>query len=313
MNRKKYILISFYHIIYFLLLNSNFSYAQIERNFIVSDGTTIHYTIKGQGLPVFLLAGGPAHSAEYMLPIMNELSKSFQAILIYQRGTGKSKLQKIDNSNVSLEIFLNDFDELRKHLGYDKISILGHSFGGILTMSYAVKYPNSVKSLILVGSCGINLDFVKYFQANVKSRLLPMEMDKYNFWTDSLQIATNPKQSYYEFIRTTASAYFYDRKNSLKLIKDLTQDSFNYQISDILWYDLIINEYDLRAEFKEFKSPVLIIQGRQDIVGESTAYQIHNHINNSQLKFIEECGHFPWLEQEEQFFNSINEFLKSIN
>ncbi|GAB1856038.1 hypothetical protein MHTCC0001_08730 [Flavobacteriaceae bacterium MHTCC 0001] len=63
----------------------------------------------------------------------------------------------------------------------------------------------------------------------------------------------------------------------------------------------------------KFNSPVLIIQGRQDLVGSETAYKAHNTFPNSKLVFLNECGHYGWLEQEEKYINEILSFIKKID
>jgi proline iminopeptidase len=68
--------------------------------------------------------------------------------------------------------------------------------------------------------------------------------------------------------------------------------------------------YDVRKQMTAFRRPVLIIQGRQDPMPESTTIETRNALKNSTLIFLDECGHFPWIEQPRTFFNHVREFLK---
>jgi pimeloyl-ACP methyl ester carboxylesterase len=58
--------------------------------------------------------------------------------------------------------------------------------------------------------------------------------------------------------------------------------------------------FDLRPQLKAIAAPVLLVQGRQDVAGEANICEAQQLIKNSTLKFINKCGHMPWLEQPEQ-------------
>jgi proline iminopeptidase len=57
---------------------------------------------------------------------------------------------------------------------------------------------------------------------------------------------------------------------------------------------------------------VLLLQGRQDLAGEANIVEAHQLIKNSTLKFIEKCGHMPWLEQPELTWKIVNDFLSAV-
>ncbi len=61
---------------------------------------------------------------------------------------------------------------------------------------------------------------------------------------------------------------------------------------------------------KSFSRSTLIIQGRQDPMPETVAIEIHETIQNSQLVFIDECGHFPWIEQPKDFYRAVRSLLE---
>ncbi|MGL5876521.1 MAG: alpha/beta fold hydrolase, partial [Xenococcaceae cyanobacterium] len=105
--------------------------------------------------------------------------------------------------------------------------------------------------------------------------------------------------------------YVFYPENRPKIIKSLTETSkLVPAVNDLVWNDLSRQKYDLTEKLKTFQKPVLIIQGRQDFIGESTAIKTNQTIPNSQLIFINECGHSIWLDQGEKYFSAIAEFLK---
>src|SRR5262249_3536726 len=103
-------------------------------------------------------------------------------------------------------------------------------------------------------------------------------------------------------------AYFYDREKALAFAKATPEDSLHAEVGGALWPDLAVH-YNVREALKQVDRPALIVQGRQDPIGESTAYEIHLTLRGSSLKFIDQCGHFPWIEQPDKFYPLVREFL----
>ncbi|MGI8637573.1 MAG: alpha/beta fold hydrolase [Segetibacter sp.] len=117
--------------------------------FITSaDGTKLYIQEWGNGKPVILLAGGPGLNAIYMDSVWLHLSLMFRCIVIDQRGTGKTTIASLDSQALSMNNYINDLEALRKRLHLEKLTLIGHSWGGMLAMDYAGKYPNHVNKLV---------------------------------------------------------------------------------------------------------------------------------------------------------------------
>ena len=71
--------------------------------------------------------------------------------------------------------------------------------------------------------------------------------------------------------------------------------------------------FDCSESLKSFTKPVLIIQGRQDIVGDGTAYETHSILKNSTVVFINKSCHYSWLEQSKQYKAEVEKFLASVD
>ncbi|TVQ05815.1 MAG: alpha/beta fold hydrolase, partial [Balneolaceae bacterium] len=113
--------------------------------------TDLYVNIIGEGEPLIVLHGGPGLSHDYFLPHIELLSEEVKVILFDQRGMGRSSVE-LDSTSFSLDLLVEDIEALRKELGIDAIHLMGHSWGGIVAMQYAVTYPGSLKSLILCNS-----------------------------------------------------------------------------------------------------------------------------------------------------------------
>jgi pimeloyl-ACP methyl ester carboxylesterase len=134
-------------------------------------------------------------------------------------------------------------------------------------------------------------------------------MEVIQYWTEPSRHAANFERAEFERVRATAPRCFYDRKAALQYAKDLTPDEFNPHVGPAFKAG---GGFDLRPKLKAITAPVLLLQGRQDVAGEANIDEAHLLIRNSVLKFINSCGHMPWLEQREQTWKIVNEFLDSL-
>jgi len=293
----------------FLFLFVSSAQAQTSDQTIEHDGVKIHYRIIGNGKPILLLSGGPGFSLDYMSPIANLLSNSFQCILLDQRGTGKSILPIYDTNFINISATIEDIEFLRKHLGYEEWIVLGHSVGSLIASKYVSDYPKSVSSLILVESVGFNTRLWDYFGDNLWSRLLPSDKELAEYWLDSILVANDFKRARFEYQKAIMPAYFYDRKNSLLLSQKLKPEDWNIDVWWFIWDDM--DKIDLSEISRSYNKPVLVLHGRQDPVGELIPLIVSQTYPNSKLVFIEQAGHFPWLEQSDVFSDAIISFLNN--
>lgn len=117
----------------------------IKEGFVEAKNGRIYYQIVGKGDPVIVIHGGPGLDQGYLLPGMALLAKNHQVIFYDQCGSGRSSISVIDEQHINDEQFVEDLETLRKALGHPKITLVGHSLGGLLAMRYAIKYSSNVK------------------------------------------------------------------------------------------------------------------------------------------------------------------------
>jgi proline iminopeptidase len=275
-------------------------------------GGALHYAVLGEGDPLLLLAGGPGMPPDYMQPIATGLGTKHRYILLDQRGTGKTRQDALDATTVNLDTYVADVEALRAHLQLDKWVVLGHSWGGMLAMAYAARHPGRVQALVLVASGGPTLHFLDYFFDNQVARLTLEERELVKYWSDPARSAADPQRALYERFRAAAPGYVFDRKVALLLAAATPPQAFSAEVYNLMMADLKARPYDLRSALESLSFPVLIIQGRQDPTGDSTAHEIRGSLPQASLQFIERCGHFPWIEQPEPFFRDVSAFLSGV-
>lgn len=290
-----------------VIMLANEGSAQYQK--VNSHGLDIYFRVFGKGTPILIIGGGPGDVSDRVLGICDLLSKSYQCILVDQRGTGLSSPAAYDSTTISVALTLDDFEAIRTNLGYKDWVVLGASYGGYLASLYAAFYPASVSSIILVGTAGLNMDLFAYFLDNIMSRLQPSDIEVINYWDDSTIIGRDPQKARVEQIRAMMPAYFFDRKKSLLVSQPMKLTDFNFEVGKWIFADIGKRELDLTKMGVSYDKPVLILHGRQDPIGESIPQIVSRFYKHSKLVFIERCGHYSWVEQPEPFYAAIKDFL----
>jgi proline iminopeptidase len=270
------------------------------------DGVTLHYDVVGKGSPVVLLAGGPGFSPEYLRPLAERLGKKHSFILFHQRGTGRSVVETYDAKTLAIKNLVADLDALRRELKVEKLTLVGHSFGGILSMFYAVEHPDRIRALALVDSGGPTLLTVPKFVMNLNSRFTVEDNEKIREWSDAGRMKENRSRAILEITKAKTGAYFADRSKAHLLTDPMTEESFR----DGMFYAVtgqLMSGFDLRGGLAKVKFPVLVIHGKQDPL--ESAQEVHDSIPGSRLEMIDDAGHFPWLEQPEKVYGVLGKFL----
>ncbi len=278
------------------------------QEFVESEGVDIHYKTFGDGQPLLILNGGPGMSSEGFIPLARELAVENQTILFDQRGTGHSIMSRLDSSTINMNLMIQDMEALRKHLEIDRWVIFGHSFGGILAAYYTAHYPENVEGIIFSSSGGLDLGLLDY--VDIRSRLSELERDSLTYWN---RIIAEGDTSYHARLQRgkyLAPAYLYNREHIPVIAERLTQG--NSTINGLIWSDLQQIGYDTKDDLRSFDQPVLIIQGKQDIITEETARIAENVLTNSKVVLLDKAGHYGWLDREQAYFNEIFMFLEQF-
>jgi proline iminopeptidase len=279
---------------------------------VTRDGIDLFYRIIGpmSGDYVLVLSGGPGEDIHSMQGIADEFGKKYRCIMWEQRGTGRSKLPQYDSSTINLNAYMEDIEALRKQLHADKFIVVGNSWGMILGLAYAGTHPDAVRAVVTIGSGPITAEYLGVFSDNQIARLGACELEVRDFWKDPAREATDSDRAAFERLRAATIAYFYDRKKALQMAAELAPRDYNFRVPPA--FLKAEGKYDIRPNLKNIVAPVLLLQGRQDLAGEANIWEAHSLIKNSTLAFIDKCGHMPWLEQPEQTWKIVDDFLAHL-
>jgi proline iminopeptidase len=295
------------------LLNfSGAASADVVDGKVTRDRIDLFYKIVGpaSGDYVLILSGGPGEDIHSMQGIADELGKRYRCIMWEQRGTGRSKLPRYDESTINLNAYLEDIEALRNQLHTEKFIVVGNSWGMILGLAYAGTHPQAVRAVVTIGSGPITFEYLGVFSDNQLVRLGPCELEVRDFWREPSREAADSDRASFERLRAATVAYFYDRRKALQMQIELDPKDYNFLVPAA--FLKAEGKYDFRPKLKTIAAPVLLLQGRQDLAGEANIWEAHSLIKNSTLAFIDKCGHMPWLEQPEQTWKIVNDFLAHL-
>jgi 2-hydroxy-6-oxonona-2,4-dienedioate hydrolase len=240
------------------------------------------YIEEGHGEPLVLLHG-----------LFGALS-NFQDLIEYFRRHYRVvvpmlplfELDLLHTSVGGLEKFVHKFIEAR---GYDNFHLLGNSLGGHVALLHALKHPQRIKSLILTGSSGL-------FENGMGD--------------------TYPRRGDYDYIKKKTEVTFYDPAMATKELVDEVYDIVNSRMKVIKIIALAKSAIrnNLGEELSQIKQPTLLIWGNNDsITPPFVGKEFQKLIPNSELYFIDKCGHAPMMEVPGEFNEILHKFLTKLS
>lgn len=255
----------------------------------------------------FVSHGGPGADHSIMRPGMDPLGEYSQVVYWDHRGQGRSA--RGDVSKYTLDENVEDMEALRIHLGVEKIISVGTSYGGMVAMAHAARYPDSVEKLLLIVTAA-HSGFNKRTQEIVATRGNDEEKEiTRQLWAGEL--TTEEKMR--EYFRKTWPLYSttFDEskraKNEDALARAiLSPDALNRAFAP----GGFLLSYDLRPELEKITAPTMVLAGRHDwICAPEFSEEIHGLIKGSQLKIFENSSHSLRGDEPEEFFATVKEFI----
>jgi proline iminopeptidase len=293
----------------------------IEQGFVDANGVLIYYEALGKGDPLLIVHGGPGASHDYFLPYLLPLARTNRVIFIDERGSGKSEKLE-DPKAYTVENMVEDVEAVRDHLGLGKISLLGHSFGGVLAQAYAFKYQGNLSHLILGSTFhstrALNDVFVKMkaqMSPELRKRIdtiekaglfghgKPYERNRYT--SDYMEAAWG--EAYFPYLYQKHPDPGYDPISTGGTSWDLYREMWGSHGEFVVDGNLTSVEYADRLA--SIKVPTLITVGDHDEVAPSIAEDMHAKIPGSKLVILPQSGHMTFVDQPGLYLKTVADFL----
>jgi proline iminopeptidase len=274
-----------------------------DRVIDLSDQARVWATISGQGPPVVLCHGGPG-LWDYLGSLAALLEDQFTVVRFDQRGCGRSG----GTGPFTIAQAIDDLDQIRGSLGYDKWSVVGHSWGAELVLRYAAAQPDHVSAVIYLAGVGAGDGFRDEFSITFRSRL-GNQLDR---WLELRQKARTPDEEH-EFCL-------------LQWSPDYSPGSDPRAHAEALWEtrppgthtNLVANRElgadrltdDLLEVANHVITPVTMILGADDPRPWRASDSLCSALHDVRRHVIDGAGHSPWVEHPDQVQRLVTEGLQ---
>ncbi|EKQ67974.1 putative hydrolase or acyltransferase of alpha/beta superfamily [Leptolyngbyaceae cyanobacterium JSC-12] len=275
--------------------------------------TEIYFDVEGAGLvpdgaqmkekPVaFLVHGGPGADHTSFKPTFSPLSKKMQLVYFDHRGQGRS--QRGDKATYTLDNNVEDMEALRQYLGLGKIVVIGASYGGMVALTYASRYPENVSHLIAIVTVPDYRFLDRAKQVLAEKGTAEQNAIAQHLW-DGTFLDEEHLREYFQVMGSMYSLTFDPNspKNSWKRAI-LSPDAINQAFGGFL------RTYDVRDQLPKITAPTLVIGAKHDwICAPEFSEEIAELIPNSDLRIFEHSGHGIRADEPEALLDAIAGFI----
>jgi proline iminopeptidase len=272
----------------------------------------------GRGRPILVLHGGPDFDHGYLLPDMDRLADEYRLIYYDQRGRGQS-VAGVQVGDVTLASDIDDVDRIRRHFQLTSTALLGHSWGTVLALEYALRHPSSVSHLILMNPAPAAASDAVVLRKAYAARL-GGDMARQN----QIVAGTAYTQGDPEAVIARYRIHFrpaLERSEDYERLMATMRAGFIRQGKEgILMARAVENQlmretwgaagYDLMPKLTSLRIPTLVVWGDHDFIPAEIATHIVEAIPNARLVTLQHCGHFAYLECADDVRKALDEFLQ---
>jgi proline iminopeptidase len=276
--------------------------------FRAHDGTQLAYHVHGDGAPLICLPGGPMRASEY-LGDLGGLSRHRRLILLDLRGTGGSAVPA-DPSSYRCDRLTDDVLALQDHLGLVRADVLGHSAGANIAVQYALRHRPRVSGLVLItpsgGAVGLEPD------TGMRREIVNLRNGEP--WFAAAAAAFERVAAGGEAAEDWAATVplFYGRWDAAAQAHEAAaeEEQTNEEAAAAFRAEGAFDPAATRTGLADLGTPVLVIGGSLDLQRPPAATaEFAALFPHARLVVQPGAGHFPWLDDSDQFVAAVTEFL----
>lgn len=263
------------------------------------NGATLNVETIGTGPAILMMHGGLGLSHDYFRPYFDQLSKSHTLVYYDHLGNGKSE-RPDDYSVLTFDRLVSDAAELMAALGHEKFTLIGHSFGGFIAQEFAALHQDKLTGLVLI-------DTVPAFDYHPAVSGSETQMAAFGRLFSEPMADDDDWQATWNLV---VQMYFHqwDEKVGAALDERTVYEHRAWNACGAL-----LGTFDTTEKLSKITTRSLVMGGRHDGITppEPGAERIASALPNSSLAIFENSGHYPFIEQEDEFFQSLNSWLSA--
>ena len=275
------------------------------------DGYNIVSYSYGKGEHVlFLLNGGPGLPCDYLRdPHIHLVEEGYRIVAFDQLGCGNSDRPE-DVSLWNITRYVEEVETVRKELGIVNFHLLGQSWGGWLSIEYALTYPDEIRSLILANTCG-DLQHLTT-ELNRMREALGSETVAMMLHHEAMGTIDHPE---YQAAITILNYRHVCRLKEWPSSLLASVDDWNMgpygtmQGPNEFLYIGNLKDWNRISDMYSLEMPTLIITGTHDEIGPACASRMNNVLPNSEVVVFHNSSHVPFYEEPDLYFKELQIFL----
>jgi proline-specific peptidase len=277
------------------------------------DGHRTWYRVVGDDEPgsdpLVCLHGGPGSTHHYFAPL-ERLAEQGRRVVVYdQLGCGRS--DRPTDVDWSVQVFLDELAALRRHLGLDRIHLLGTSWGGMLALEHALSGFGGLTSLVLSSTLASAEEWVtevKLLRDELPDHVLSV-LDRHE------RAGTTEDAEYERAIAVFDERHFYRGPNPRpeleRMMPERGRETYRAMWGPNEWTVTgALSGWDVRPRLHELDLPALVIRGRYDLSTESVSQTLVHGLPNAREVVFEQSSHTPVLEETERYLDVVGSFLR---
>ncbi|MGE0118298.1 MAG: proline iminopeptidase-family hydrolase [Dongiaceae bacterium] len=270
----------------------------------------VTYSYGDGGDTLFLLNGGPGIPCNYLRdPLLPLVDTGYRVVTYDQLGTGASDRPK-DKSLWTIGRYVEEVETVRKGLDLGRIHLLGHSWGGWLSIEYALKYQKALKSLLLSNTCGDMPHLVGELDRH-RAALGPETVAMMQRFEATGNL-THP--AYQAAITILNYRHVFRSDDWPKTVQDafkkLNMDIYGtMQGPNEFLYVGNLKDWNRIPDMHKISVPTLIMCGQHDELTPACSMRMHNALPDSEITVFPNCSHMAMYEDPQAYLARITAFL----
>lgn len=264
-------------------------------------GVTLFERRVGEGPPVVVLHGGPGAHHDYLLPGFDRLATGRTLIYYDQRGGGRSPVAR--DVAVGWREQVADLGALRVSWGFERLAIVGYSWGGLLALLYALEHPDRISHLALVSAAPAWRAARAEFEARFAARSAAPAIQALRAALQASGLREQDPEAYRRrTFELSVAGYFHDPAK----VSDLTAFRVTGRTQQEVWESL--GDYDLRPRLAALKFPAIVVHGDDDPIPAESARTVAALLG-APFHLLPACGHAPQVEAVDRLVAILDGFL----
>ncbi|MEO7368983.1 MAG: alpha/beta hydrolase [Gemmatimonadaceae bacterium] len=290
------------------------SKAQAEGRVDVTPAAQLFYHIEGTGADtIVVLHGGPAFGYGYMAPNLAALGRRHVLIYYDQRGAGRSTLDTI-TAHLTIEQHVEDLDQLRRAFKLQAVTLLGHSWGGMLAAQYAIAHPSLTRRVILVDPM-TPAQALRNLPAQTPLPVDSATLQRVSALFGRIADAPDPLATCRELFSPELiyRLYFADSTSASRFQGDFCARPVEaLRASNVVVQRTMMGlgpDFDVRQALSTVLAPVLVLRGMRGAIAREAMVAWTRGFKNARLVEVAGAGHYLWVDQPDAFLAAVEAFL----